>query len=245
MKKIVLITGTNRGIGLALLKKYSKSDSFIILAHARKASSDFEEMIRTLAIESNAEIIPVYFELTDYKQINEVIKKIKEQFTYLDILINNAGVAHGGTFQMTPIDDIKNVFEINLFATMKLTQNVIRIMRRNSNSSIVNISSISGLDLNKGNCAYGVSKAALNAFTVTLSKELNVFGIRVNAVTPGLTDTNMAKQMDDKAYVEMINRSAMMRLGKTSEIANLVYFLTSDEASFINGQIIRCDGGSI
>ena len=110
--------------------------------------------------------------------------------------------------------------------------------------SIVNMASISGLDLHAGNAAYGASKAALIAFTKTLSAELAPMGIRVNAIAPGLTDTDMAKLMEPKARAAMIMGSSMDRLGTPEEIAQLALFLCSDRASFITGQVIRCDGGS-
>ena len=127
---------------------------------------------------------------------------------------------------------------------MELTRLVLKIMTRKKSGSIVNISSIAGLDLAAGNSAYGVSKAALAAWTKTLAAEFTGSGIRINAVAPGLTDTRMAVLMEEKAKQEMISASAMNRLAKPEEIAQAVFFLTSDAASFINGQILRVDGGA-
>ena len=173
---------------------------------------------------------------------NELQRLFKEH-KRIDVLVNNAGVAHGGLFQMTPVSDIKRVFEINYFSVIQITQLVSRIMLRKGNGVIVNLASVAGIDLEAGNCAYGASKAALIAFTKTAAKELAKQGIRINAVAPGLTDTRMATQMEKDAGEDMINASAMKRLGRPEEIANAIFFLASDDASFITGQVLRVDGG--
>ena len=182
--------------------------------------------------------------MTDYEAMKTAVRNLFKQKINIDVLINNSGVAHGGLFQMTPVSKIKEVFEINLFSHMELTQLILRTMTRAKNGNIVNIASIAGLDLAQGNCAYGVSKAALAAWTKTLASECIKYNIRVNAVAPGLTNTNMAELMEEKAKEEMVSASAMNRLAKPEEIANAVLFLASEKSSFINGQIIRVDGGS-
>lgn len=243
--KIVFITGANKGIGKAIMQRFCESGIFTLIAHSRRDSNGFQEMIEKYRSIYKVEIHTVFFDLRNYQIMSEEILELKRKIEHIDVLVNNAAVAHGGLFQMTAIDEIKAIFDVNLFSTMKLTQLILRFMKKNTEASIINISSISSFDLSRGNCAYGVSKAALNAFTINLSKELGSLGIRVNAVAPGLVDTEMATLMDQKSYTDMINHSLLGRLGKTSEIANLVYYLASSEASFINGQIIRCDGGRI
>jgi 3-oxoacyl-[acyl-carrier protein] reductase len=161
----------------------------------------------------------------------------------IDVLINNAAVAHGGLFQMTPISVVRSVFDVNFFAQLELTQLMIRRMSRQKSGAIVNIGSISGIDLAAGNVAYGVSKAALMAFTQTLAAEVGPLGLRVNGVAPGLVMTDMATQMEKKAGIEMIQNSAMKRMAAVEEIAQVVLFLASDAASFVNGQVIHVNGG--
>ena len=145
---------------------------------------------------------------------------------------------------MTAISKIREVFDINLFSHMELTQLFLRYMIKNGGGSIINVASITGEDLNIGNCAYGVSKAAMIAFTKTLAAETASLGVRVNAVSPGLTETDMAAQMEENASKRMISESAMKRLAKPEEVAKMILFLATDNASFINGQIIRVDGGN-
>jgi len=241
--KTALITGSNRGIGRALIEAFAK-DGADILAHARAGSSGFVHDMQRVATLYGVNVRPIFFDLLDVTSMKSAIRAVVTAGIPIDILINNAGVAHGGLFQMTPINEIRRVFEVNFFSQLELTQIISRIMCRQKSGSIVNIATIAGLDLQIGNVAYGVSKAALMAATKTLASELAHFNVRVNAVAPGLTDTEMAKLMDNKAEKAMVNRSAMKRMARVEEIADVALFLASDRASFINGQVLRVDGGS-
>ncbi|MEO8173148.1 MAG: SDR family oxidoreductase, partial [Sediminibacterium sp.] len=158
--------------------------------------------------------------------------------------VNNAGVAHGGFFHMTPMHKIREVFEINFFSQVLVTQYITKIMLKQKSGSIINLSSIAGIDAHPGYIAYGSSKAALIYATKNMAKELASSNIRVNAVAPGLTETEMANQMEAKARENMIKHSAMNRLATPQEIANTVLFLASSQSEFITGQVIRVDGGS-
>ncbi len=237
------ITGCNRGLGKAILVKFA-SEGSDIWAHARKETSGFKEFIKETADKYNVEIRPVYFDILDTASMKEAVKGIMQSKIPVDILINNAGIAHGGLFHTVPVQQIRSVFDINFFAVMELSQLILKLMLRKNSGSIVNITSVSGMDLSAGNCAYGVSKASLIAATRTLAAEYTPHGIRINAVAPGLLETDMAELMEGKAYNDMIERSLMNRLGKPEEVASVVAFLSSDEASFISGQVLRIDGGS-
>lgn len=242
--KTVLITGSNRGIGNAILEKFA-SEGLNVIAHSRQKSDEFEIYLDKLKKKYNINVSPIYFDLTNTNEMTDAIKILFKNKIKIDILVNSAGRAHGGFFQMTPVSNIRDIFDINLFAQMELTQLILKIMTRQKSGSIINIASIAGIDLKAGNCAYGVSKAALIAWTKTLAVETAKSNIRVNAVAPGLTNTRMAEQMEDKAGKEMVAASSMNRLAHPEEIANAVLFLASDNASFINGQVIRVDGGMV
>lgn len=237
----ILITGANGGLGRTFAKKFAENGDSLILC-VRNERQDFLEFVSQLQKNNNIDIDVVYFDHTKEDEIKKCLFPMLRE-KRIDVLVNNAGIEHGGLFQMTKLETIRNVFEVNLFSAMFIAQQTVRSMMKRKSGCIINIASIAGLDLKEGNCAYGVSKAALIAFTKTLSKEVAASGIRVNAVAPGLTDTRMAEAMNPKAKEEMVQASSMKRLAKPEEIADVVLYLASPEASFINGQVIRIDGG--
>ena len=237
-----LVTGAAGGIGLAIVDKLAHNGSDVF-AHARVKSAEFESKLQLISDKYSVNVCPVYFDITDEEEMKSSLTQALSPNVILNALVNNAGVAHGGLFQMTKVSDIRSVFEVNFFSHLNLTQLVLRRMMRNDSGSIVNISSIAGLTLRAGNSAYGTSKAALIAWTKTLAAELGTSGIRVNAVAPGLTETCMAELMTPSARDEMLAASAMRRKGMPQEIASVVAYLVSSESSFVNGQILRVDGG--
>jgi len=243
IRRLALVTGANRGIGRACVEAFARS-GYDVIAHARKANAEFEEAMTAIAREAQVTITPLYFDMTDSAVMKESVKPIILSSRGIDTLVNCAGVGHGVSFVRTSMAQIRQVFDVNFFAHLELTQLVIRNMARRKKGSIVNVGSISGLDLDPGNCAYGTSKAALMAFTKTLAAEIASLGIRVNCVAPGLTDTEMGHSVKDQALAKMLGRSAMSRFAKVSEIADVVVYLSSDKASFVNGQIVRVDGGA-
>ena len=240
--KNVFITGTRRGIGRELVRAFAMRGASIY-AHARKASEEFEAHNAELAQNYGVTIRPVYFDMTEENAMKAAVQEIMKEMSP-HILINNAGLQHGGFFMLTPLKKVRELFEVNLFSQMRLTQLFVKPMLLRQAGAIVNVASISGLDMKPGNSAYGVSKAALIAWTKVLATELGSSGIRVNAVAPGLTDTDGGNLMEAKARAAMLEASALKRMGTVDEIAQVVCFLAADEASFVNGQIIRVDGGT-
>jgi len=241
--KNALITGSNRGIGKAILETFAKEGGEVIWAHARTESADFLEYISSLESLYGTEIIPIYFDLMDTDVLKSTLREVIKSKKNIDILVNNAGQAHGGLFHMTPIGDVKKIFDVNLFAHMEITQPISRLMMKRKTGSIINMASISGIDLKPGTSAYGVSKAAVIAWTKNLSSELGIYGVRVNAIAPGLTDTRMATLMDEKAKQDELNNSLSGRLANPEEIANVALFLASDMSSHMNGQTLQVDSG--
>jgi len=240
MSKTALVTGTSRGIGKVTVKVFAEN-GWNVIAHARKRTEEFENYLSELAVLNKVSIKPVYFDMLDLALMKECVKKLKKDNIIINTLVNNAGISHGGLFQMTPVSAIKDVFSVNLFAHMELTQFMLKIMAKND-ASIVNIASVAGVNFKAGNSAYGVSKAAMIAWTKVLSVELHD-KVRVNAVAPGLTETDMAKEMEEKLKAITLSRDVISRLAKPEEVAKTIYFLSSDDASFITGQVLKVDGG--
>ena len=241
--KTAVITGCNRGIGKALLEVFAKNGANV-WACVRKPDVDFTEYIKGLVAEIGVKIKPVYFDLQDSEQIKEGVKTIRSAKEPIDILVNNAGVIHTSLFQMTSIDKMREMFELNLFSQMLLTQQISKIMMRQKSGNIINLSSSAAIEANEGRTAYAASKSALITSTQVLSKELAGCGIRVNAIAPGLTQTDMMVESTPKDILaNTLQRISMRRVGRPEEIAKTALFLASDLSSYMTGQVLRVDGG--
>ena len=242
--KTAIITGCNRGIGKAILETFAENGADIF-ACVRKESDEFTEIKDKLEDKTGVTITPVFFDFAESEQVKAGIKTIISSNKPIDVLVNNAGVAAGSIFQMTAIQNLKKVFEINFFSQILFTQGISRYMSRSKKGSIINIASTAGLLGDAGTTSYGSSKAALMFATKTMATELGAFNIRVNAIAPSITRTDMFDQMDEKARNILIESSALKRPAEAVEIANVVLFMASDLSSFITGQILRVDGGLI
>lgn len=240
--KTALITGCNRGIGKAIAKKLASEGANLICA-IRKENPEFKAEVDGWAEEYGVNIHFVYFDLTDEESIKAVFKELNKEKRIIDILVNNAGIAKFKPFMMTKLDDYKDMMQVNVLAPVLISQFVFKMMFKQKKGAIINLSSISGLDMNAGNAAYGASKAAIASVTRTMAKEFAKTGVRVNAIAPGFVDTDMNAQITNDYLSEMQNQIALGKIASSEEVANLVCFLASDEASYITGQIIRIDGG--
>lgn len=237
-----IITGSNRGIGKAMVEAFAGA-GYNVWACARKNNPEFESLLKETAEEAGVWIKPVYFEMTDTDALNAGIQSIIDEGESIDVLVNNAGISTVGLLSMSKVDNIEYLFSVNYFAMLRIIQKVSKRMSRQRKGVIINMGSNAGIDPQPGKIAYGSSKAAVMMMTQCLAKELGPMGIRVNAIAPGPVETEMIHQYKDEILKNLASESALRRLGTTEEIAKVALFLASEQASYINGEIIKVDGG--
>lgn len=233
--KTVLITGASGGLGNVLIKAFLLND-YKVIAHTRTKDLEFESSF------NNLKLSHVYADLSIVDSVNECFQTLSKKIDKIDVIIHNAGKEHGGYLMMTKLEEIKAIFDVNFFNTLRINQILLPLLRKSKHPSIINISSVAGIDLDSGNIAYGLSKSSMNSSTPVLSKDFSRFGIRVNTIAPGLLNTRMAKKMRPDTFLKMKEKSIRGVL-EPFEIANIALFLSSEASSAINGQIIRSDGG--
>lgn len=243
--KHVVITGCNRGIGLAILDICARNGADIWVC-VRIANEGFNCHCQRLMQQYGINIRRIIFDLTDGESIKKAAKEILSDRLPIDGIVNNAGtVGENRLFTMTSMKQIREVFEVNFFGPMQFSQFLLKNMIQNRSGSIVNISSVAALDGEPAQFEYVSSKAAVLGATRKLASELGPFGIRVNSVAPGITETDMVKNMDSGVMDKTLDRTALHRMAHPSEVAETVAFLLSERSSYITGQVIRVDGGGI
>jgi 3-oxoacyl-[acyl-carrier protein] reductase len=240
--KTAVITGCLKGIGRAALDLFAR-EGCNVWACAERQDAEFETAVEALARQSDVAITPLYFDLTQPEQIKAAIRRIVSAKQPVDVLLNIAGMTRDALFHMTTIESMKAVFEVNFFSQMLITQYVTKLMARQHSGSVIFVSSVTGIDGNRGQLSYSASKAALLGATKTLAAELAADGIRVNAIAPGVVQTDMIAAIPEKALAALRARIPMRRMGLPEEVARVMLFLASDLSSYVTGQVIRIDGG--
>ena len=240
--KNALVTGAARGIGRTTVETFA-AEGANVWAFARSANGAFENRCRELSARYGVWVKPLYADLTDETALTAAVRQAMADQLPLDILVNCAGVmGEDKMFQLTPVSEMRQLFETNFFGTLRLTQLATRWMARKRQGSVVNVASVAGLD-GDSRVDYSASKAALIAATKKLARELAGLNIRVNAVAPGYTDTDMTRALGEKIAEQAVARNLMNRKGKPEEIAAVIAFLASDRASYVTAQVWRADGG--
>ena len=239
-----LITGAGRGIGAAIAKRLAKDGFDIAINEATQQAIDergsvVAEECRSLGVRAECYAADV----SDYAQCDEMVKKIKADFGTIDALINNAGITRDGLLLRMAEENYDDVIRINQKSVFNMTKLVGAVMLRQKSGKIVNLASVAGLYGNPGQMNYSASKGAVIAMTKTAAKELGSRGINVNAVAPGFIKTPMTDKLTDEQKEAILAQIAMRRYGEPEEIAGVVSFLCSEDASYITGQIIEISGG--
>ena len=236
--KTAIITGANKGIGREITKIFLENDATVWACVRKYNKDDFSSLDKTDKLHF------VEFDLNNEDQIADAIKTITNANKVIDILVNNAATISTSIFQMTKINDIKNLFQVNFFSQLLITQLIVKKMIKSDYPSIINILSNSAIDVHPGRLAYSTSKSALMHSTKILAKEFGKLNIRVNGIAPGLTNTDMMNNNHSTDIINDVkNNSYLNKIADTHDIANTCLFLASKMSRHITGQIIRVDGG--
>lgn len=239
--KVAIVTGGTRGIGYAVVEKFLQNRATVVLFGSRqetvtKAVASLKEK------NENWEVSGAWPTLTDADAMTAEMSKIKDKYGRIDILVNNAGISDSASIEKYTADHFSKIMDLNVNAVMNGILPVVEIMKQQGGGCILNTSSMVSICGQPSGVAYPTSKYAVNGLTWSLARELGPFNIRVNAVAPGITRTDMVAALPKEMIQPLINRIPLRRIGETEDVANAFLFLASDMASYVTGEILSVDG---
>lgn len=243
MNKVAFITGGTRGIGKQIAITLAK-EGYDIAINYRKENEDLKDTKQKIEMQ-NVKCFTVQGDVSNFDDAERMVKEILEKFNKIDVLVNNAGITKDMLLMRMKKEDFESVIDVNLVGTFNITKNVIPCMMKNRNGRIINVSSVVGISGNAGQSNYSASKAGIIGFTKSLAKEVGSRNILVNAIAPGLIETQMTDILKDELKEEIIKTIPLRKMGTVQDVANVVKFLASDDSSYITGQVINIDGGML
>jgi len=241
--KVAIITGASRGIGKGIAIELAKAGCCVVINY--KSNDEAAEKTMHEIRELGAYALKIKGDVSDYEFSKEMMNTTLEKLGRIDILINNAGISKVGLFMDATIEEWDNVLDVNLKGTINCCHNVVQEMIKQKSGSIINISSMWGNVGASCEVIYSASKGAINAFTKALAKELAPSNIRVNAIAPGVIDTEMNSFLTEGERKSLVDEIPMMKFGEVQDVGMLVTFLASENSKYITGQVITIDGGMI
>lgn len=241
--KIAMVTGGTRGIGAAIVKRFIEHGATVILCGSKKETAD--KAVAEIRKEyPNSKVEGMFPILTDPNSVSECFEKIKSSYGRLDILVNNAGIsARESIYDYNPAD-FEKIMDLNVNAAFFCAKEAAKIMKEQGGGVILNTSSMVSLYGQPSGVGYPASKFAVNGLTKSLARELGKDNIRVNAVAPGVTNTDMVAVLPESIIAPIINQIPLHRVGQPEEVADAFVFLASDMASYITGEILSVDGAA-
>lgn len=239
--KVAVVTGGTRGIGFAVVKKYLENGAKVVLFGSRKETVD--KALSSLKNENpDWEADGAYPDLSDAKKVADAIEAVKTQFGRIDILVNNAGISDSTKVDNYEPGQFEKVISLNVNSIFYTIQPTVKIMKEQGGGCIINTSSMVSISGQPGGVAYPTSKFAVNGMTLSLARELGPSNIRVNAVAPGITRTDMVAALPKEMIEPMTAAIPLRRIGEPEDVANAFVFLASDMASYVTGEVLSVDG---
>lgn len=239
--KVAIVTGGTRGIGLEIVRTFKENHAEVILFGSKEESVN--KAITDLAKEG-IKVEGYYPDLNNPTEIKQVIEEINEKYGSIDILVNNAGISANKKIEETTAEEFENIMSLNVKAIFNVTKEVVPFMKNKKSGVILNTSSMVSIYGQPSGVGYPTSKFAVNGLTKSLSRELASSNIRVNAVAPGITNTDMVAKLPKEMIEPLIKTIPLGRIGEPRDIANAFLFLASDLASYITGVILSVDGAA-
>lgn len=241
--KVAVVTGGTRGIGFAIVKAFLEEGATVALFGSRQETVD-KALSAIKAENADAKVMGIAPDLTDYKAVEEAMDAVKNAYGKIDILANNAGIsAREPLYDYDPAA-FENIMNVNVNAVFYCAKAVAPIMKANGGGSIINTSSMVSIYGQPSGCGYPTSKFAVNGLTKSLARELGKDNIRVNAVLPGVTRTDMVAALPPEIVARIAATIPLGRVGEPEEVANAFVFLASDKASYITGATLTVDGAT-
>lgn len=239
--KVAIVTGGTRGIGLETVKVFKENNAKVILFGSRYET--VEKTIEKLNKEG-MKVKGYYPNLSKYDEIEEVISEIYKDYGKIDILVNNAGISANKKIEDTTQEEFEKIMDLNVNSMFLVTKAIVPYMKKSRSGVILNTSSMVSIYGQPSGVGYPASKFAVNGFTKSMARELAPFNIRVNAVAPGITRTDMVKALPKEMIEPLIRTIPLGRIGEPRDIANGFLFLASELASYITGEILSIDGAA-
>ena len=240
--RIVVVTGGSKGIGRSVALRFAEENARVIIVHYDPDDSDANETLKILqnkGVESESHRVDV----SSFEDVGALFKDIISRFERIDVLVNNAGITRDTLLMRMKESDWDAVINVNLKSVFNCSQAVVKFMIKQRSGSIVNISSVVGQIGNAGQANYSASKAGIMGLTKTIAREVATRGVNVNAVAPGFINTEMTEVLPEQVKEGFMEQIPMKKLGEPEDVAEAVYWLASNKASYVTGQVIHVNGG--
>lgn len=239
--KVAIVTGGTRGIGYEIVRKYLKNGAKVILFGSKQETVD-KALSKLREEDATWEVDGMCPALTDAKEVEDAVLKVKEKYGKLDILVNNAGISQSTSIYDYTVEDFDKIIDLNVKALFYAILPAVKIMKAQGGGCIINTSSMVSISGQPSGVGYPTSKFAVSGMTLSLARELGKDNIRVNAVAPGVTRTDMVASLPPEMVDRISAKIPMGRPGEPEEVANAFLFLASDMASYVTGEILSVDG---